>query len=184
MQTKNKQQFGFTIVELLIVIVVIGILAAITIVAFNGVQTKARDSQRKSDLAQIGKSFHLYHADNDDFITATSTCTAGWNGSGGGWYHSDYDGAGPWKSMSRCLIDGGYISKDLNDPQASKGCVAVPATSPIENECAYYMKYNCGTSTYLFANLETMPHSSTDTDATCMPTLDSSYGMNFYTRLN
>ena len=37
----NRQQRGFTIVELLIVIVVIGILAAITIVAFNGVQNKA-----------------------------------------------------------------------------------------------------------------------------------------------
>ena len=35
---------GFTIVELLIVIVVIAILAAITIVAFNGIQERARAS--------------------------------------------------------------------------------------------------------------------------------------------
>lgn len=184
MWAKNKKHSGFTIVELLIVIVVIGILAAITIIAYNGIQTKARDTQRKTDLAQIGKSLHLYQADNDDFISATSTCTAGYNGSGGGWYHSDYDGTGPWKSISRCLMDGGYISKALNDPHSSKGCVAIPATSPVESECSYYMKYNCGTTTYLFANLEAMPHSSTDTDGTCMTTLDSLYGMNFYTRLN
>ncbi len=38
---KNKDQAGFTIVELLIVIVIIGILAAITIVAFNGIQNRA-----------------------------------------------------------------------------------------------------------------------------------------------
>lgn len=42
MWAKHKQSSGFTIVELLIVIVVIGILAAITIVSFNGVTTKAK----------------------------------------------------------------------------------------------------------------------------------------------
>lgn len=46
MRIKNKQNSGFTIVELLIVIVVIGILAAITIVAYNGVQQRARDMTR------------------------------------------------------------------------------------------------------------------------------------------
>ena len=45
MWTKHKQQHGFTIVELLIVIVVIGILAAITIVAYNGIQNRATNQQ-------------------------------------------------------------------------------------------------------------------------------------------
>ncbi len=46
--TSVTNHTGFTIVELLIVIVVIGILAAITIVAFNGVQSKARFSKMQS----------------------------------------------------------------------------------------------------------------------------------------
>jgi len=50
---KSKDSAGFTIVELLIVIVVIGILAAITIVSFNGVQTRAREAQMKSDLSSV-----------------------------------------------------------------------------------------------------------------------------------
>ena len=51
MQTK---QAGFTIVELLIVIVVIGILAAITIVSYNGIQGKANDAAVQSDLRSFG----------------------------------------------------------------------------------------------------------------------------------
>ncbi|MGB4768441.1 MAG: prepilin-type N-terminal cleavage/methylation domain-containing protein [Candidatus Saccharimonas sp.] len=51
----STKQKGFTIVELLIVIVIIAILAAITIVAFNGVQQRARDAKRKQDVAQIAK---------------------------------------------------------------------------------------------------------------------------------
>jgi prepilin-type N-terminal cleavage/methylation domain-containing protein len=48
MKTRNH---GFTIVELLIVIVVIGILAAITIVAYNGVQARAATARRDSDTS-------------------------------------------------------------------------------------------------------------------------------------
>ncbi len=50
---------GFTIVELLIVIVVIGILAAITIVAFNGVQQRAKDSRMQSEAKTLLKAGEL-----------------------------------------------------------------------------------------------------------------------------
>ena len=59
----KKPQAGFTIVELLIVIVVIAILAAISIVAYNGIQNRAYDTTVKSDLASIAKKFQLYQVD-------------------------------------------------------------------------------------------------------------------------
>jgi prepilin-type N-terminal cleavage/methylation domain-containing protein len=66
MWAKNKQT-GFTIVELLIVIVVIGILAAITIVAYNGVQRKAQASVATSASTQSAKKLALYQADNGQY---------------------------------------------------------------------------------------------------------------------
>ena len=60
--TSQQKQRGFTIVELLIVIVVIGILAAITIVSFNGVQEKARLTTAQSYAAQIRRSPDILNA--------------------------------------------------------------------------------------------------------------------------
>lgn len=59
----NQNQHGFTIVELLIVIVVIGVLAAITVVAFNGVQGRAHDISLQNDLQAIAKKLEMYKVD-------------------------------------------------------------------------------------------------------------------------
>lgn len=64
MQWAHRKNSGFTIVELLIVIVVIAILAAITIVAYTGIQTRARDASRDSAADTIMKGLELYAADN------------------------------------------------------------------------------------------------------------------------
>ena len=58
---------GFTIVELLIVIVVIGILAAISIVAYNGIQSRARQSIIESDLNAIAKKLAMFEIDHSRY---------------------------------------------------------------------------------------------------------------------
>jgi len=68
----NKHTRGFTIVELLIVIVVIAILAAISIVAYSGIQGRSRDSARKSDLASVQKGLELYYIDKGGFPLCTA----------------------------------------------------------------------------------------------------------------
>jgi len=60
---KSKSQ-GFTIVELLIVIVVIGILAALVITTFTGIQQKARDTKRKTDIGAIEAQLEAFYAQN------------------------------------------------------------------------------------------------------------------------
>lgn len=53
MRSHTKTQTGFTIVELLIVVVVIAILAAITVVAYNGIRQRAETSARHAELSQL-----------------------------------------------------------------------------------------------------------------------------------
>lgn len=66
--TKRNNR-GFTIVELLIVIVVIGILAALVIVTYNGIQQKARDTERKTDIKALQGHLEAYWADNAKYPT-------------------------------------------------------------------------------------------------------------------
>ena len=65
---------GFTIVELLVVIVVIGILAAITIVSYTGISQKATVASLTSDLTNASKQLKLFQVDNSNYPT-TIDCT-------------------------------------------------------------------------------------------------------------
>jgi prepilin-type N-terminal cleavage/methylation domain-containing protein len=71
-----RYHVGFTIVELLIVIVVIGILAAIVIVAYNGVVGRANDAAVQSDLKSIATKINLFNADNNKFPSVPADLTA------------------------------------------------------------------------------------------------------------
>lgn len=62
MVSLKQRQSGFTIVELLIVIVIIGILATLVIVTFSGVQQRARDSERKTDVNALAGQLEAAYA--------------------------------------------------------------------------------------------------------------------------
>jgi prepilin-type N-terminal cleavage/methylation domain-containing protein len=64
---KTSRSRGFTIVELLIVIVVIAILAAISIVAYNGIQERGRNAKTASATKQYITALNLYAVDNSSY---------------------------------------------------------------------------------------------------------------------
>lgn len=67
-----KSQRGFTIVELLVVIVVIAILVALTLPNLFGLQRRARDDTRKNDLKNIQQALETYYNDNNAYPDAVA----------------------------------------------------------------------------------------------------------------
>lgn len=72
----RKQESGFTIVELLIVIVVIGILAALVLNTFQGVQARARDTERTTDVNALHTQYEVYYNDNGVYPTDAQAAVA------------------------------------------------------------------------------------------------------------
>lgn len=82
---RTRRHAGFTIIELLIVIVVIGVLAAITIVAYNNIRYRSNIAKSQSDLKGMQKLLALYQVDNGSY---PNTYVAGERE----WYFTDEQG--------------------------------------------------------------------------------------------
>ena len=144
-QTNDKHgrtEHGFTIVELLVVIVVIAILAAITIVAFNGIQQRARDSQRSADIATIAKALEIYYLDQGGYPAGQCTINCSING---GW-STTADGS--WANLKSKLVPN-YISALPADPTSTpKGVVSPPMNDVKAYDYSYFSGPYCGTTGY------------------------------------
>lgn len=70
MNQRLKRLKGFTLIEVLVVIIIIGILTTVSIVALNSSRVKARDSRRLSDIKQLQTALELYNADEFNYSQA------------------------------------------------------------------------------------------------------------------
>lgn len=76
----KKRNQGFTIVELLIVIVVIGILALLVITTYSGIQAKARNSKRQTDIQSIQTQVEAFFSQNGYYPSLTDLNSSTWLG--------------------------------------------------------------------------------------------------------
>lgn len=110
----RKTISGFTIVELLIVIVVIAVLALISIVAYFGLQNRAIDNNLRNGMSQLEKALKLYAQDYGRQIPGSSGATKNAEGRcvGGG---NGYVGAniGYACSIEEELVATGYLPSDF-----------------------------------------------------------------------
>jgi len=157
------KQKGFTIVEVLVILVVIGILATITMINYQSVQAKARDTERKTEVHAIADAIKLYRLKYGNDIEGSSGC--GGNNNGTGYFAYQAVPASPTsytKSIMQCLQEAGYLDGDMYDPS---NCVSASVAAPgkvCKPTGYYYMKYTCTykgqTVSIVFARLETENH--------------------------
>ena len=121
---KGKSK-GFTIVELLIVIIVIGILATLVIALFTSAKKKARDSQRQTDIVALQGYIEGYYAESGKYPTLANINDSAWRG-------TNMEGLDP------------AALADPNNPTSQQlvaGAAAVP------NNYAYSVTQDDGTTT-------------------------------------
>lgn len=70
-----KDEKGFTLIELMVVVVIIGILAAIAVPAFSDASDKAKVSKAKADLRTIESALEIYYAEHGEYPDADSDNT-------------------------------------------------------------------------------------------------------------
>ncbi len=75
---QSKRNSGFTIVELLIVIVVIGILALLVITTYSGIQAKARNAKRQTDIQSLQTQLEAFFSQNGYYPSRTDMNTPSW----------------------------------------------------------------------------------------------------------
>lgn len=71
----TDKKSGFTLVELLVVILIIAILATIGAAVYVQSQVKARDAKRRSDMVTIADAFEQYYITNSEYPASVSTPT-------------------------------------------------------------------------------------------------------------
>lgn len=132
-KTKYKRKgAGFTLVELLVVVSIIGLLVAMTVINIQNSKQKARDARRVSDINNIATALALYHNDNNRYPFP---------------YAGNLTGS---DAVSTALRNAGYISSAPLDPlnQAASGC-------GIAGGYRYYYSSTDGSNYFLAYCLET-----------------------------
>ena len=110
----SKIKFGFTLVELLVVISIIGILSTVLLANFNAARERSRDTQRKADLRNLQTALRLYYSDYGSFPTSSSANEI--KGCGQGGIYSC-----PWGSTSGFVADSKvYMQVMPKDPLPSQ----------------------------------------------------------------
>lgn len=120
---------GFTLLELLVVISIIGLLASITIVSIDSAKKRARDAQRLSDMAEIQKALELYKEASGEYPANTDNDCSGWDAG----YNSG-DGSNDFIPSLTAVSSQLFISTP-GDPLSPSGCLG---------NVYYYVRFNPG----------------------------------------
>jgi prepilin-type N-terminal cleavage/methylation domain-containing protein len=74
----RQRKDGFTILELLIVAIIIGVLLALVFTTYAGIREKERNTQRQNDITTLQSKLELYYAENSKYPTFAEMTSPTW----------------------------------------------------------------------------------------------------------
>lgn len=152
----KKRDQGFTIVELLIVIVVIGILALLVITTYSGIQAKARNSKRQTDIQSLQTQLEAFFSQNGYYPSLGNLNDSSWLGTNMKSLDQNalIDPSNP--TQSKTLVNGPVAKSYSYQVTDSSGnsCEADDTTCAKYTLTATYEGTVNGQSTYVKSNLD------------------------------
>jgi len=136
------KQTGFTIVELLIVIVVIAILAAITIVAYTGIRDQTELSALQSTLSQVSKKVEAFAVQNAEQYPDTLSAIGVTPGDATLDYHVDNSVSPAYYCIGVTVgSQGEYFLSSTNDSFAPGSCDGLVGWWPLNSNTSDHARY-------------------------------------------
>jgi prepilin-type N-terminal cleavage/methylation domain-containing protein len=107
----RRRARGFTVIELLLVIAIIGLIAVVAVYGIDQARKRSRDTFRLADMRQLGQALQLYLDDRRAYPPPSNDGEAcdGWDTSADGVF-------------LQALVDGGYVNNPVTDPNRNAEC--------------------------------------------------------------
>lgn len=137
LKLQKNAQAGFTIIELLIVIAIIGILATLVLTNFQGAQAKGRDTVRKNDINSLYQKLEEYYNENGGYPDGNLDNTVLPGADEGAF--DDADGTQIVESFATTATEPTLTLTTTNEyAYAAYSCTNATAQSPVAATCAKY----------------------------------------------
>lgn len=78
MKFRTRNQSGFTVIELVVVIIILCILGTLVALAYSGVQANNRDKERQADIETLQSQLELYYAVHDKYPSLAEINNPSW----------------------------------------------------------------------------------------------------------